>query len=137
MTDDKPVNLKKKKEKLIAVKVIHTLKNACLVEYLEDGSLQRKIVESAAVDGGKIKENDLDLGFDYGINWAKEFKFDLTSKALNDTFHNAGIWDANDVLMNLQVVQGVLVKLTGLELSKILNIANKQKKEVKHDDKSI
>jgi len=120
MTDEKKVS---KQEKLVKVVVIKAYKDTALVELTEAGELVRYIVPLASLTDKGILPSDLELGIKYGIPWEQELKLDATVKKLASNLRKAGLWTAEDIIGNYNLVAGVLQATYGVDLGEISRIA--------------
>jgi len=120
MTDEKKVS---KQEKPVKVTVIKGYAETALVELTEAGELVRYIVPLASLTDKGILPGDLELGIKYGIQWEQELKLDATVEKFARNMHKAGLWTAEDVIGNYNLVAGVLQATYGVDLGEISRIA--------------
>ena len=98
-----------------------------LVEYVEDGNIQRVYIPSNTITDGECMKETLDAGLCYGIPWEYALELNVTPELLANNLRNAGIWTADDVKPN--VIFTVLQQTYGVDVASVINIANQSKKE--------
>jgi hypothetical protein len=110
---------------MIKVKLIATEGAAAIIEYSTNGRIERAIVPNGAVKGNRISEQDLELGIPYGgielKNYGISELLTVSLDNLQELLRQRGLWTEDDYLNNPQVILGVLQKLYGVDVTRILN----------------
>lgn len=101
------------------VKTISENGGVTLIEWLEDGQLQRSLVPSKEVsEGGECAHPE--RGLPYGINFADYITATVTPADIDRELKNAGVWTALDLLHKPKQVQGAVAAAYGIVLGDLL-----------------
>lgn len=107
-------------------RVIRTENENSLVEFEEDGLLQRVWIPSKELNkNAKASKEVLAKGMPYGVPFEHLIKIELTAEALATHLRRAGIWTKHDAQTKPQLVVSALQRAYGVELSKIREISDK------------
>ncbi len=99
---------------------------ARLVEFVQNGKRERRVVPAEAVQDGAISPESLADGIPYGIPWAKLIELSATPELLEANLHAAGIWTLEDLSApgGAQAAMGAIQKTYGLDLSNLIRLAS-------------
>jgi len=102
---------------------------SALVEYMDNGVLQRKYVPTDKVLNQFVDDQVLARGIPYGFPWEEiVINFNMQQFALE--MHNADLWTVEDVLKNPKKVTGVLRKIFEDSFRTVLETALREKKRI-------
>lgn len=106
------------------VKIIREEPGRVLVEWIEDGELQRSILPNNLVDA-EGNCDDPNVGMPYGIDLLPLITISVSPEDIIRVLHNAGIWTVDEILDNPKVVQGAINTAYGAVLGDLLaNVMN-------------
>lgn len=108
------------------VKVISKHDNVTLVEWVENGELQRSLLPSEEVSNDGECSNP-QRGLSYGLPFADFISIDVTPMDIQRALYNSGIWTIEDVKNNLNGVQGAINSAFGLVLQNFLRNIRQEK----------
>jgi hypothetical protein len=112
---------------LTLVTVLSSKGASTLVEYLDNGILQRKYVPTEKVSNQFVDDQVLAQGIPYGFPWDEiVINFDMQHFATE--MHNADLWTVEDVLKSPKKVTGVLRKIFEDSFRTVLETAVREKK---------
>jgi hypothetical protein len=101
------------------IKTISENGGVTLIEWLEDGQLQRSLVPSKDVsESGECLHPE--RGLPYGINFADYITTTVTPDDIDRELKNAGVWTADDLLHKPKLVQGAISAAYGAILGDLL-----------------
>lgn len=101
------------------VKTISENSGVTLIEWMEDGQMQRSLVPSGEVsEAGECLYPE--RGLPYGINFADYIIATVTPDDIDRELKNAGVWTADDLLRKPQLVQGAVAAAYGIILGDLL-----------------
>jgi len=109
---------------MIKVKLVATDGQAAIVEYQEAGKIKRAIVPNGDVIKGRVSKRTLDMSIPYGgveLTNLPEW-LTISTADLQDTLRQRGLWTKEDYLKSPEVILGVLQKLYGVDVTRILNL---------------
>jgi hypothetical protein len=113
---------------LVPVKVIKDAGKSVLVEYVEDGMLIRKTVPAHMIRNNQVYTEVLSQGIPYGYPF-EEIGIEFNAQKFANELHNLNIWNVEDLLNNPRSVLSALNAGFAVNIAKILEIANIEKKE--------
>ena len=101
------------------VKTISENGGVTLIEWFEDGQLQRSLVPSKEVsEGGECLHPE--RGIPYGIDFADYITATVTPADIDKELKNSGVWTADDLLHKPKLVQGAIAAAYGIVLGDLL-----------------
>lgn len=98
------------------MKVIAQHKMVKLVEFSEDGALKRRVLP--------VSSETIELGVPYGLPFAAILQNSMSAELaiqVENSLHNSGIWDVEDLEKNPMAVVSIAKKLN-VDAKKILNL---------------
>jgi len=133
--EDKP---KKKKVERVPVRVIAHHASTTLVEWSDGVSARRAFVPDMVLDNGKVAQDELDAGIEYGIPWDKLIVKNILVDARDicAALRANGIWTLENVHANPGVINGILVSLMGDTYKQIITQAENFDKNDKNEVKN-
>lgn len=124
---DDETEVKIKKPKLTAVRVIQTDRKAgtVLVEYA--GGQKRALLPLEAAQGGQVEKSALEAAFPYGVPW-EELQVRTPDPAeLARELRAAGIWTCDDLAKHAAQVFGIIARLQGANRAALVEFARQYK----------
>lgn len=115
----------------VPVRLVEKRGTSGVFEWLEGDTLRRVILPLDAFVDGAIEAETLSLGVPYGLDWGKLITLQVTVEKLTEALHRAGIWTAEDMTVNQQAAFGALQSVYGLDLSGLIQAADRARKERK------
>ncbi len=101
------------------VKLLSENNGTALIEWLEDGELQRAIVPAKEVsNGGECAYPE--RGLPYGLNFAEYITITVTPADIDRELKNVGVWTADDLLHKPKLVQGAISAAYGAVLQDLI-----------------
>ncbi|HCB12253.1 MAG TPA: hypothetical protein DEP36_01590 [Gammaproteobacteria bacterium] len=89
------------------VKILSITNGTALIEWLEDGEIQRSLIPATEVDAaGECQFPE--RGLPYGIEWRDYVTATITPDDIQRSLRNAGIWTVQDLLRRSGEAQGAV-----------------------------
>lgn len=114
------------------IKVIKNLPDSLLIEWEEDGILNRGLVAKSLVKGNKIDDGFLSLVEPYGIDWVALLEDvgiqEVTPESIARELTKRGLWTSDDVLRNSMAIQEAVMSAFGITVSKVMKKFNEYQK---------
>lgn len=106
------------------VKVLSISNGTALIEWVDDGEIQRSLLPSADVgaDGECLYP---ERGLPYGIEWQDYITVTVTPENIQRQLRNAGIWTVQDLLRKPREVQGAINAAYGTILRDLIRNTRK------------
>ena len=114
---------KRGKTKKVAIRMIESLGESVLVEWMDGDDYFRAIVPRTETLGGEADAQVLAAGVPYGFDWSQVELQPLDPKQLKRELNRRGIWTADDVGKNPNQVQVAINVLSGLMRSRLFAAA--------------
>ena len=108
----------------ISVWVVAHKGNSALVEFVQNGYLQRRVVPYSAVNNDTLDERTLESGAPYGVSFADldmAEVFENFPTLLGQACHERGLWTQAEFERNPTKVQEALQSIFGLSVARVLN----------------
>lgn len=109
------------------VKLLSENNGTALIEWLEDGELQRAIVPANEVSAFTVSSGPVgytcdypERGLPYGLNFAEYITITVTPADIEKELKNAGVWTADDLLHKPKLVQGAISAAYGAVLQDLI-----------------
>lgn len=115
---------------MIPVKVVLTMRTACVIEVITGDDSERRIVPKSKIINGEIDEETFKKGILYGFDW-KTIDIHIEQRELSAALHNNGIWTIEDALREPKAVKAAVEVITAKLLKSVLETANAEKKRRK------
>lgn len=112
---------------MIDIKIISQRGQSALVEYIENGQLERRIVLANDIHDGQVNEYNINLGVQYGLKWSKLITLQATSEDLEQNLRRVGIWTGEDALTNVEKLLSAIQRTYKVDLGVLLRIAKEAK----------
>jgi len=113
-------NKEEKIIKKVTVETISTKDKTTLVKYMDGDTLCKVYIPTVKIVAGKVDEDVLGKGVQYGLPWDKVEFPKITGSALADELHKHNIWTAEEYRSNPNGVRAAINQLYGKPLA-ILN----------------
>lgn len=108
------------------MRTIKTAGKAALVEWEENGTLQRAWVPAESADN----QEEAALGIPYGVPWQEVIELQpIDSARLETLLRQRGIWTAADAQAHPQAIVGAIIELIGVDMAAVLRAARLYEKE--------
>lgn len=98
-----------------------------LVQYVDDGAVNRKYVPSKSIVENSVDTEVLRQGIPYGYPW-REINIVFDTQRFENELHNVDIWTTVDALKFPQKVWSALRATLSENIKEILTIASSEKK---------
>lgn len=132
MTEEK--EKPKKKVDAVPVTVIAHHADASLVQWVDKGGLRRAYVPDNVINSGKVLQDELDAGVEYGLPWDSLLNKNILveSSRIGAALRNNGIWTLEDLHAKAGVLNSILLGLLeGLYKEVITKAENFRSQEIK------
>lgn len=113
------------------VTVINAIGDSALVQYIDDGVLQRKFVPTTEVLQGVVSDQVLLQGIPYGYPW-EEISTEFNVQMFANELHKADVWTVDDALKYPHKVSAALRATLSENLKAVLELAMSEKKGVRN-----
>lgn len=100
------------------VQIIQQQNGSSVIQWVEDGEIQRSIVPNSELVGNECEHPE--RGLPYGIDFAEFIDIEVTPQDIQTSLHNAGIWTVDDLLHRPREVQGAINSAYGAVLQNLL-----------------
>lgn len=112
------------------VKVLGKEGVSALVEWEENGDLQRVYIPVTAIKSGNtVHKSTLEAGIPYGLDWVEAIgEMRATPAEIARRLHAAGIWTAQDLFKNGNAALGAVQAAYGLDLAALMTAAQKHQR---------
>ena len=108
------------------MRTVKTSGKAALVEWEEDGTLQRAWVPRELAES----QEEAALGIPYGVPWGEIIQLQpVDSAQLETLLRKRGIWTAADAQRHPQAIVGALIELVGVDMAAVIAAARHYEKE--------
>lgn len=105
---------------MIKVTVVKSQGDASMVEYVDEGILQRATIPTSKIRNGEASKTTLSAGIPYGDDWVNKIgKIEVDPVVIANALRNRGIWTTADVLANPRKATLALQTALQLDLKKI------------------
>jgi hypothetical protein len=124
----------KKKTDSVPVTIIAHHSDASLVQWVDKGGLRRVYVPDTVITGGRVTQDELDAGVEYGIPWDTLMNRNILVEAskIGAELRNNGIWTLEDLHAKSGVLNSILLGLLeGLYKEIVTKAENFRSQEIK------